>query len=76
MIRVDLPDPLTPVTAVNSPSGIATSTFFRLLALAPRTTISPFRAFRRAAGVLMDRSPRRYAPVTEDGSFSNCAGVP
>ena len=71
-----MPDPLTPVTAVNNPSGIATSTFFMLLARAPRTTISPFTALRRDAGVLMDRSPRKYAPVTDDGSFSSCAGVP
>ena len=50
LISVDLPDPLTPVTAVNTPSGIVTSTFFRLLARAPRTTISPFSALRRDAG--------------------------
>ena len=32
---VDLPDPLTPVTHVISPSGISTSTFFRLCSVAP-----------------------------------------
>ena len=68
MISVDLPEPLTPVTAVNSPSGMATSMFFMLLARAPRTTICALPALRRDAGVLMDRSPRRYAPVTDDGS--------
>ena len=47
-----------------------------LLARAPRTTIWPFSALRRDAGVLIDRSPRRYAPVTDVGSFSSCAGVP
>ena len=47
---VDLPDPLTPVTAVNVPSGIATSMFFRLFARAPRMTISPFDAGRLARG--------------------------
>src|SRR3989442_1073970 len=33
---VDFPEPLTPVTAVNTPSGIRTVRFFRLLARAPR----------------------------------------
>ena len=41
LTSVDLPEPLTPVTAVNVPIGIVTSTFFRLLARAPRMTISP-----------------------------------
>ena len=39
--------------------------FFRLLARAPRMTISPFDDGRRAAGVGIERSPRRYAPVSE-----------
>src|SRR6478735_5490735 len=47
---VDFPDPLTPVTAVSVPSGMATSMFFRLLARAPLITISPFVAGRRVAG--------------------------
>ena len=42
LTSVDLPEPLTPVTAVSVPSGIATSMFFRLFARAPRMTISPF----------------------------------
>ena len=36
LTSVDLPDPLTPVTAVSTPSGIATSMFFRLFSRAPR----------------------------------------
>src|SRR5690606_41466607 len=35
LIRVDLPEPDTPVIAVNRPAGIDRSTFFRLLPLAP-----------------------------------------
>src|SRR5476649_395200 len=31
-----LPDPATPVTTTNTPSGISTSTFFRLCAIGPR----------------------------------------
>ena len=33
----DLPDPLTPVTAMKTPSGKFTVKFFRLLAFAPTT---------------------------------------
>jgi len=35
----DLPEPLTPVTAVKVPSGNVTETFLRLLASAPITLI-------------------------------------
>ena len=36
LTSVDLPEPLTPVTAVSTPSGTLTSIDFRLLAAAPR----------------------------------------
>src|SRR5918995_7252284 len=36
-----LPDPATPVITTSTPSGMSTSTFFRLLALAPRTSSAP-----------------------------------
>ena len=68
LTSVDFPDPLTPVTAVSTPSGILTSRFFRLFARAPRMTISPFSSGRRAFGVGMTRAPVRYAPVSEKGS--------
>ena len=35
--RVDFPDPETPVTATNSPSGISTSISLRLFSFAPLT---------------------------------------
>jgi len=35
LMRLDLPDPLTPVTHVNIPSGMSMSTPFRLLSDAP-----------------------------------------
>src|SRR5260370_719160 len=62
---VDLPDPLTPVTVVNRPSGMRTSMFFRLFARAPRMTTSPFSSGRRPAGVAIDLAPVRYAPVSD-----------
>jgi hypothetical protein len=36
-----LPDPATPVTATSTPSGMSTSTFFRLCVRALRTFITP-----------------------------------
>src|SRR4030095_10196285 len=36
-----LPEPATPVTTTSRPSGMSTSTFFRLLVLAPRTFSVP-----------------------------------
>src|SRR5918999_2054472 len=35
------PDPATPVTTTSAPSGTSTSTFCRLLVLAPRTSSTP-----------------------------------
>ena len=62
------PDPATPVTTTNTPSGMSTSTFCRLWRLAPRTSITPdgvrtdgFNAARssrcRPVSVLLVRSP-------------------
>src|SRR6267154_5795692 len=36
-----LPDPATPVTTTNTPSGMSTSTFWRLCVVAPRTSSAP-----------------------------------
>src|SRR4051812_40294118 len=36
-----LPEPATPVTTTSTPSGMSTSTFFRLCVRAPRTFITP-----------------------------------
>src|ERR671912_2654672 len=36
-----LPDPATPVTTTNTPSGMSTPTFFKLWVRAPRTFITP-----------------------------------
>src|SRR5436309_2732085 len=43
LTSVDLPDPLTPVTAVSTPSGILTSMFLRLFARAPDDQIALHR---------------------------------
>src|SRR5512142_1642827 len=46
LMRLDLPAPETPVTAQRTPSGKATSTFFRLFSRAPLTSMKPTGARR------------------------------
>src|SRR2546423_12304925 len=50
-----LPDPATPVITTSTPSGMSTSTFFRLWVRAPRTSITPERV--RTDGLSPARSP-------------------
>ena len=64
------PEPLTPVTAVRSPSGISTSTFFRLCSDAPSTRSFWLVGFRRVAGTGIASSSRRYFAVSDRGSCS------
>src|SRR6185295_5150897 len=51
-----LPEPATPVTTTSTPSGMSTSTSFRLCVAAPRTSITP-DGFR-TDGFSEARSPR------------------
>ena len=62
MTSVDLPDPLTPVTAMNVPSGNATSMFLRLLARAPRDDELAPRAGAARGRHLDGASPRQILP--------------
>jgi len=74
LISVDLPDPDTPVTAVNSPAGMSKSTFLRLLPVAPRSFSSIFGfGLCRVFGTSIFFLPLRYWPVTERGAFSTSA---
>ena len=50
MIREDFPEPETPVTQRNVPSGNLTSIFFRLFCLAPLTSINFPLPFLRVCG--------------------------
>ena len=62
---VDLPEPDTPVTAMQQPRGNETSMSRRLCSRAPRTvTTSPVPG-RRRAGMGIDFLPDRYWPVME-----------
>ena len=56
----DLPEPLTPVTAVITPSGKSTVTLRRLFSRAPTTVSIRFLSMRlRLVGVGIDRRPAR-----------------
>ena len=63
---------------MNVPSGNATSMFFRLFARAPRTTISPRVAGRRAAGTSIAPLRRRGTgrSATRPARTSSCCGRP
>ena len=75
-MRVDLPEPDTPVTQVNNPTGILACTDCKLLPRAPM--ISKKRSFTgmRFSGTAIASRPERYAPVKESVFASTSAGVP
>ncbi len=55
-----LPEPATPVTTVRTPSGMSTSTFWRLCVSAPRTSSAPVRS--RTASLRDARSAEVLGP--------------
>ena len=57
LTSVLLPDPDTPVTTVSTPSGNATSIFFKLFAFAPRTVSQLPFGLRRSFGTGMNFAP-------------------
>src|SRR6266511_3424795 len=61
---VDFPEPETPVTQMNLPTGNSTSIPFRLCIEAPRTQNEPFSSPRRS-GTAISRLPARNRPVIE-----------
>ncbi|MCY1435853.1 hypothetical protein D9M71_519610 [compost metagenome] len=77
LISVDLPEPDTPVTQVNSPTGSSRLTLCRLLPRAPFSLSSVFRLRGvRLAGTAIFLRPDRYLPVSESGWFITSSGVP
>jgi hypothetical protein len=59
LTSVDLPDPETPVTQVNVPSGKLDVEVAQVVLAAPTTSIDPPVAGRRSPGIGIDRSPDR-----------------
>ena len=74
-MRVDLPEPETPVTPMSVPSGKSTVTFFRLLPFAPTMRSTFPLPSRRTVGTAMRRFPLRYSAVRVL-LLSISAGVP
>ena len=76
-MSVLLPEPETPVTAMNVPSGNRTSTLLQVvLARAAHREVPAVAAARRRSGIATCRSPRRNAPVIERGSASTASSGP
>ena len=75
-----LPEPVTPVTTVTTPSGNRTSTFLRLCCRAPLITIAgppaSRPAGRRFVGTGIAVLPLRYGPVSDWADALTLAGVP
>ena len=77
MTSDDLPEPDTPVTPMNVPSGNATSTLLRLFSVAPRTTIASPLPGRRSAGIgIMLRAGQVLRRSASRGCAITSAGVP
>ena len=73
---VDFPEPDTPVTQVNFPSGNLTSIFFKLFSSAPvisRYFLFPFLLF---SGTSIFSFPVKYLPVILFSFFITSSGVP
>jgi len=73
LTNVDFPDPDTPVTAMNCPSGNSTSMFCRLCSRAPRIVTQSSPGFRRISGTGIVFLPDRYCPVIDRLFFSSAA---
>src|SRR5499425_1320991 len=76
LTSVDLPEPETPVTTVSRPSGMDTSTSFKLLADAPTIWMDLPLGLRRAGGTSIFAEPDRYCPVSDWGAAAIWAGLP
>src|SRR6266699_823728 len=68
-MSVDLPEPETPVTHANTPSGKSTSIFLRLCCRAPTILIDEAN-FRRDFGMGIDLRPLRYSRVRDWGAHA------
>ncbi len=71
-----MPEPLTPVTQVRTPSGISTSIPLRLCSAAPRMRSFWPAGLRRAAGSGIASSSRRYLAVSDRGSCISASRLP
>ena len=75
--NVLFPDPETPVTQLNTPSGNLTLIFFKLCSVAPLTSMDlPFTVFLLFFGTGIFFLPLKYCPVIEFYTFLISSAVP
>ena len=75
--NVLFPEPETPVTQLNTPSGNLTLIFFKLCSVAPLTSIAfPFTVFLLFFGTGIFFLPLKYWPVIEFSTFLISSAVP
>src|SRR4051794_23594233 len=75
LIKVDLPEPETPVTQIRPPSGMRTLTFLRLFSVQPLISMQSRSGStaRRVSGMGMEYSPVRYLRVVESEGLPRTA---
>jgi len=73
---VDFPEPETPVTHVNTPSGIFTLMFFKLFSCAPSISIDLPLDFLLFLGTAIFFLPLKYCPVIEFSISLTSSAVP
>ena len=76
LIKVDFPEPETPVTAMNFPRGKRTVMSCKLFSLAPVISIERPFPERRSVGTGILRLPDKYWPVMDLLLRATCFGVP
>ena len=74
--NVLFPDPETPVTHINCPSGNLTFMFFKLFWVAPFTSIALPFDFLLFSGIGICFFPLKYCPVIDSGICFICSAVP
>ena len=74
--KVDFPDPETPVTQLNTPSGILTLIFFKLFSVAFIISIDLPFDFLLFLGTEIFFLPLRYCPVIESATSFTSSAVP
>ena len=78
LTSVLFPEPETPVTHVNSPTGNCASTPFKLCSRASRTVSQAPSGFFNFAAFVTAIVPAKNGPVRESvgGNAAHCTGVP
>src|SRR5215510_13664921 len=76
LTSVDLPLPLTPVTAMKQPSGNSTSIPCRLCSRASRTASHASPGWRRISGTATNSLPARNRPVADFLDFRTSFSEP